>query len=187
MHLHCNSFHSLNVFNSLYQMQFPQRTGKTVAIKKTLSKLLGWKINLPWLSSVIPSLQVGSYEIIYPCHTHIHTFSISRLITYDDENILFRLYETQRLFHNKLTNMPCDVLKSLFARGGLCVFENNYKNELQMVLLSRYTRFLFGLTTMNCGREKWDSHKAEQSTYSMTCLFFSGPFEWHTLNLRERK
>lgn len=117
------------------------------------------------------------YINVIHTHAHIHTFSISGLMTYNDENILFRLYETQHLFHIKLTNMPCDALKSLFARGGLCVFENNYKNELQMVLLSRYSRFLFDLASVNCGRETSDSHKTEQSTYSVTCLFFSRPFE----------
>lgn len=73
--------------------------------------------------------------------------------------------------------MPCDALKYLFAQGGLCMFENNYKNELQMVPLSRYSRSLFGLTSMNCGREKSDNHKAEQSTYSETRLLFSGLFQ----------
>lgn len=57
------------------------------------------------------------------------------------------------------------------------MFENNYKNELQMVPLSRYSRSLFGLTSMNCGREKSDNHKAEQSTYSETRLLFSGLFQ----------
>lgn len=87
------------------------------------------------------------------------------------------LYETQHLFPNKLINVPCDALKYLFARGGLSLFENNYKNELQMVLLSRYNSCFFGLTNMNCGREKSDTHKAEQITYSLICLFFSGLFE----------
>ena len=132
MHLHCNSFHSLNVFNSLYQMQFLQRIGKTVAIKKAVSKLLGWKINLPWLSSIIPSLQVGSHVIVYPYHTHMHTFT---LFLYQDWLLMMtkipfsEWYETQDLFHNKLMSIPCDALKYLSARGGLCVFENNYKNE----------------------------------------------------------
>lgn len=109
----------------------------------------------------------------------IHTTHTFTIFLYQDwllmmMKILFsEWYETQRLFHNKLTNMPCDALKYLFAREGLWVFENNYKNELQMVPLSRYSRSLFGLTSMSCGREKSDNDKAEKA-HSVTCLFFLG-------------
>lgn len=174
-HLHCDSFHSLNVFNSLYQMQFLQRIGGAVAIKKMLSKLLGWKINLPWLSSVIPSLQVGSHVIIYPYHTHACAHSAFFYICID----YLRWWkchfqnDIKYVFHNTVMDVPCDAIKYLFARGGLCEFENNYKNNFQMVPLSRYSRSLFGLTSMNCGRGRSDNHKAEQSTYSVTCLFWA--------------
>lgn len=120
-------------------------------------------------------------------HTHIPTFSIWGLSFIMLKISFSELYETQHLFPNKLINVPCGALQYLFARGGLSVFENNYKNELQMVLLSRYNRCYFGLTNMNCGREKSDTHKAEQSIYSVICVFFSGLFKYHTLNSRERE
>lgn len=125
-------------------------------------------------------------------HTHARACTFMLFLYQDRLFMMMKIsfsewYETQHLFHNKVMNMPCDALKYLFARGRLCVFENNYKNELQMVPLSRYSRSLFGLTSVNCGREKSDNHKAEQSTYSVICLLFSGLFEQHTLNLRERK
>lgn len=109
---------------------------------------------------------------------YIHTTHTFTIFLYQDwllmmMKILFsEWYETQRLFHNKLMNMPCDALKYLFPREGLWVFENNYKNELQMVPPSRYSRSLFGLTSMNCGREKSDNHKAEKSSFSDMSLFF---------------
>lgn len=160
-------------------------------MKRILFKWLEGKINCPWLSSPIPSLQVGHYGIICPyytyTHTHIPTFSIWGLSFIMLKISFSELYETQHLFPNKLINVPCGALQYLFARGGLSVFENNYKNELQMVLLSRYNRCYFGLTNMNCGREKSDTHKAEQSIYSVICVFFSGLFKYHTLNSRERE
>lgn len=106
------------------------------------------------------------YNYIFTIHTHtlIHTFSISGLITYDDQNIIFRMIQDLPFDSQYANEMPHDALKYLLARVGLCMFENNYKNELQMDLLSRYSRSLFGLTRTNCCRDKSDNHKAEQST-----------------------
>lgn len=116
MHLHCNSF---QVWMSLIsQMQFLQRIDKRVAMKMTFSKQLEEKINCPWLSSPVLSLQVGHYGIIYlyyictQNHTHSHFLYIG-IISYDVS--FSELYETQHLLPNKLIYVPCDALKCIFA------------------------------------------------------------------------